>query len=33
MTPKEVVTLAIAVVGAVLGVINSWHGFDRDRVK
>lgn len=27
------VTLAIAVLGAVLGVINTWHALDRTRVK
>jgi hypothetical protein len=27
------VTLAIAVLGAVLGVINAWQAHDRDRVK
>jgi hypothetical protein len=27
------VTLAIAVLGAVLGVINTWHALDRSRVK
>jgi hypothetical protein len=27
------VTLAIAVLGAALGVINTWHALDRTRVK
>lgn len=31
MTP--VMTLAIALLGAVLGVINLWRAWDRDRVK
>ena len=26
-------TLAIALVGAVLGIINTWHGLDKTRVK
>lgn len=26
-------TLAIAFLGAVLGVINTWHGLDKSRVK
>ena len=29
----QAVTLAIAVLGAVLGVINTWHGLDKSRVK
>ena len=27
------VTLAIAVLGAVLGIINTWKSLDRDRIK
>lgn len=27
------ITLAIAVLGAVLGIINTWQALDRDRVK
>lgn len=27
------ITLSIAVVGAVLGLINTWHGLDMSRVK
>ena len=30
---KDVVALATASVGAVLGILNSWRLFDRDRVK
>ncbi|GAB2180864.1 hypothetical protein DLREEDagrD3_10870 [Denitratisoma sp. agr-D3] len=33
MTILEAVTLAIAVLGAVLGLINTWHQLDRTRVK
>ena len=29
----EGITLAIAVLGAVLGVINTWQALDKDRVK
>lgn len=29
----QAVTLVIAVLGAVLGVINTWHGLDKSRVK
>lgn len=29
----ESVTLAIAVLGAVLGIINTWSGYNRDRLK
>ena len=38
--PQEAITLTIAVVGAVfgligtlLGILNTWRAFDRDRVK
>lgn len=30
---KDAVTLVIASVGAVLGVLNTWRAFDRDRPK
>jgi hypothetical protein len=33
VTGTQAVTLAIAVLGAVLGIINTWKGLDRDRVK
>jgi hypothetical protein len=33
MTLVQGITLAIAVLGAVLGVINTWHGLDKSRVK
>lgn len=33
MTVLEAATLTIAVLGAVLGVINIWHQLDRTRVK
>lgn len=29
----QAITLAIAVIGAVLGVINTWLGLDKSRVK
>ncbi len=29
----DAITLAIALVGAVLGVINTWHAIDKRRVK
>lgn len=29
----QAITLAIAVLGAVLGVINTWLGLDKSRVK
>jgi hypothetical protein len=29
----QVITLSVAVLGAVLGVLNTWQGFDRNRVK
>lgn len=33
MSITEAVTLAIAVLGAVLGLVNTWHALDRSRVK
>lgn len=33
MTVINGITLAIALVGAVLGIINTWHALDRTRVK
>ena len=30
---KDTVTLSIAVLGAVLGVINTWHSLDQRRVR
>jgi len=33
MTTIEGVTLSLAVLGAVLGVINTWKALDKDRVK
>jgi len=33
ITNVQLITLAIAVLGAVLGIINTWHGLDNDRVK
>lgn len=33
MTKVEAVTLAIAVLGAVLGLVNTWHALDSSRVK
>jgi hypothetical protein len=33
ITPIQAITLAIAVLGAVLGVINTWHSLDKSRVK
>jgi len=33
VTTLQAVTLAIAMLGAVLGVLNTWHALDRDRVK
>ncbi len=32
-TVLGVITLSIAVVGAVLGIINTWKSIDRDRLK
>lgn len=31
--PVQAVTLSVAVLGAVLGVINTWQGVDKSRVK
>lgn len=33
ITLGQGITLSIAVVGAVLGLINTWHGLDMSRVK
>ena len=33
VTVLQVITIAIAVVGAVLGVINTWASLDKSRVK
>lgn len=33
ITVVQGITLAIALVGAVLGIINTWHGLDKARVK
>lgn len=33
MSIAGAVTLAIAILGAVLGLINTWHAIDRKRVK
>ncbi len=33
ITNVQLITLAIAVLGAVLGIINTWHGLDKSRVK
>lgn len=33
LTAIQAITLAIAVLGAVLGVINTWHALDNTRVK
>jgi hypothetical protein len=30
---KEGITLGIALLGAVLGVLNLWRAFDRDRIR
>lgn len=32
-TTLEIVTLAIAVVGAVLGIVNTWRNWSQDRVR
>ena len=33
MSTVQAITLAIAVLGAVLGLINTWHAIDKKRVK
>jgi hypothetical protein len=33
MSIVEAVTFAIAILGAALGIINTWHGLDKSRVK
>ena len=33
MTIIQAITLAVAVLGAVLGIINTWHQLDQTRVK
>lgn len=33
MSTVQAITLAIAVLGAVLGIINTWHNLDKMRVK
>lgn len=33
MSVVEAITLAIAILGAVLGLINTWHAIDKKRVK
>lgn len=33
ITLLQSITLSIAVLGAALGVINTWHGLDKSRVK
>ena len=33
MTTTSAVTLAIATIGAVLGIMNTWRSFDRDRIR
>lgn len=33
MSIVEAITLAIAVLGAALGLINTWHAIDKKRVK
>ena len=33
MEVKEYITISLAAVGAVLGVLNTWRAFDRDRPK
>jgi hypothetical protein len=29
----QLATTSVAVVGAVLGIINTWHGLDKSRMK
>lgn len=33
MTIVQIATTSFAFVGAVLGVINTWHGLDKSRIK
>ena len=33
VTPLDAITLAIAALGAVLGIINTWQAVDQNRVK
>jgi hypothetical protein len=33
MTTLQAITLALAVLGAVLGLVNTWHSLDKSRVK
>ncbi|MDZ7888356.1 MAG: hypothetical protein U5M72_03475 [Pseudomonas sp.] len=33
MTTMDAITLSIAILGAVLGVISTWHALDRSRLK
>jgi hypothetical protein len=33
MSGLQITTLVIAIIGAVLGVLNTWKAFDRDRVR
>ena len=33
MTIVQAITLAIALLGAVLGLINTWHNLDKDKLK
>jgi hypothetical protein len=33
MSVVEAITLAIALLGAVLGLVNTWHAIDKKRVK
>lgn len=33
MSTLAAITLGIALLGAVLGILNTWRSFDRDRVK
>ena len=33
LTVTQAITLAIAILGAVLGIINTWRAIDRDRVR
>ncbi len=33
ITSLQVITLAIAFLGAVLGIVNTWHGLEKSRLK